>query len=82
MCAPCARENVRATPGEQVNQATKLNTNECAWPPAPAALECLKAIANNQLRLYPDPVSLELRQLVGELWGHPAEGYSRWQWLR
>ena len=42
--------------------------------PAPAALECLKAIANNQLRLYPDPVSLELRQLVGELWGHPAEG--------
>ena len=26
------------TPGEQVNECIKLNTNECAWGPAPGVL--------------------------------------------
>jgi histidinol-phosphate aminotransferase len=62
------------TPGEQVNDCLKLNTNECAWAPSPAVLECLQAVASNALRLYPDPVSLQLRKLAAELWGHPAAG--------
>ena len=73
------RDNVRSmrayTPGEQVNDCLKLNTNECAWPPAPGVLDCLKAIGTNALRLYPDPVSQQLRSLAAELWGHPLKEY-------
>ncbi len=49
------------TPGEQINKCIKLNTNESAFPPSPRVLSVLKQIANDEIRLYPDPVSRALR---------------------
>ena len=42
--------------------------------PSPAVFECLQDIANNALRLYPDPVSQQLRNTAADIWGHPAAG--------
>ena len=39
----------------------KLNTNEGAFPPSPRVMAALAAIADETLRLYPDPVSARLR---------------------
>ena len=48
------------TPGEQINDLVKLNTNESAYPPSPRVMAVLAAIADDTLRLYPDPVSAKL----------------------
>lgn len=60
------RDDVRAmapyTPGEQINQAIKLNTNECPWPPAPAVIDALNGHDAAALRLYPDPMATGLRR--------------------
>lgn len=61
------------TPGEQVRDCVKLNTNECAWGPSPAALALLKAVGDDQLRLYPDPVSRRLREAAAALYGVTPE---------
>jgi len=57
------------TPGEQVNQCIKLNTNECPWGPSPAVKAVLAGIADDQLRLYPDPVSRALRGVAAQVYG-------------
>ncbi|TVR11093.1 MAG: histidinol-phosphate transaminase [Planctomycetota bacterium] len=62
------------TPGEQVNDCLKLNTNECAWPPSPAVQACLSQLSGESMRLYPDPMSHALREAAAALWGHPANG--------
>jgi histidinol-phosphate aminotransferase len=49
------------TPGEQINNCIKLNTNESAYPPSPRTLDLLKRIAEDELRLYPDPIFHALR---------------------
>jgi len=51
-------------PGEQPRgqRLVKLNTNECPYPPAPAVLAAIAATTAEQLRLYPDPGALALRQ--------------------
>lgn len=54
------------TPGEQVRDCIKLNTNECAYGPSPAVLAVLQATGEDALRLYPDPVSRRLRDLCAE----------------
>jgi histidinol-phosphate aminotransferase len=60
------RPEIRAmqgyTPGEQVRDCIKLNTNECPWGPSPAVLSALAACSPESLRLYPDPQGLLLRQ--------------------
>jgi len=61
------------TPGEQVNSCVKLNTNECPYPPSPAVLAVLGDIAADRLRLYPDPLSRELREIAGEAFGVAAD---------
>ncbi|MBA3687127.1 MAG: histidinol-phosphate transaminase [Planctomycetes bacterium] len=61
------------TPGEQLGKAIKLNTNECPWPPSPAVLAVLGAIGADQLRLYPDPVSRELRRAAAAAYGVSPE---------
>jgi histidinol-phosphate aminotransferase len=50
------------TPGEQVRDCVKLNTNECPWPPSPAVIAALRSTGPDGLRLYPDPRS----RAVGE----------------
>jgi len=71
------RADVRAmagyTPGEQITGAIKLNTNECAHPPSPRVMETLARIADDSLRLYPDPVSRRLRETAAALHGVGAD---------
>jgi histidinol-phosphate aminotransferase len=57
------------TPGEQIADLTKLNTNEGAHPPSPRVMAALAAIADDSLRLYPDPVSRKLRAAAAARFG-------------
>jgi histidinol-phosphate aminotransferase len=57
------------TPGEQVNNCTKLNTNECAWGPSASVKAALQAYDPEHLRLYPCPVSRGLREAAAEVYG-------------
>jgi len=49
-------------PGEQPKDRIriKLNTNENPYPPSPGVLECIRNLANEDLRLYPDPDAVSL----------------------
>lgn len=57
------------TPGEQVNNCIKLNTNECAWGPSAAVLKAVAEINPDQLRLYPSPMCDRLRATAAEVFG-------------
>ncbi len=61
-------------PGEQPRVANllKLNTNESPYGPSPRALEAIGAAASDDLRLYPDPSSLALREAIGASFGLSA----------
>jgi len=50
----------------------KLNSNENPFPPSPRVREILQKLPYEDLRLYPDPVSLELREKLGALYGFSA----------
>jgi histidinol-phosphate aminotransferase len=50
----------------------KLNSNENPFPPSPRVREVLQRLAYEDLRLYPDPLSLELREKLGKLYGFPV----------
>lgn len=54
------------TPGEQPRNSDiiKLNTNENPYPPSPKVLEAISEIKSENLRLYPDPECLELREVI------------------
>src|SRR4051794_31615965 len=57
------------TPGLQPTESgwTKLNTNECPYPPSPRVAEALReeiGADGASLRLYPDPKSTPLRAAV------------------
>jgi histidinol-phosphate aminotransferase len=60
------------TPGEQIADLTKLNTNEGAFPPSPRVRTALGAIADESLRLYPDPTSSGLRAAAAARYGVSA----------
>ena len=61
------------TPGEQIGGAVKLNTNESAFSPSPRVRAVLAGIADDSLRLYPDPVSRKLRETAAALYGLAPE---------
>ncbi|WP_414578184.1 histidinol-phosphate transaminase [Anabaena sp. CCY 9402-a] len=74
------RANVNAMasyiPGEQPPRGTqiiKLNSNENAYPPSPAALEALKNIDSESLRRYPEPFGGQFRQAVSQVLGVPSD---------
>ncbi len=50
----------------------KLNSNENPFPPSPRLREVLQQVAYEDLRLYPDPMSLEIREKLGSLYGFAA----------
>ncbi|WP_310619799.1 histidinol-phosphate transaminase [Flexibacterium corallicola] len=54
------------TPGEQPKQQQfiKLNTNEHPYGPSPRALEAIRQAADERLKLYPEPASIELRSAI------------------
>jgi len=58
-----ARELHPYVPGEQprLPDLIKLNTNESPYGPSPKALAAIRAAANDDLRLYPDPDATKLR---------------------
>ena len=57
--------------GEQprIANLVKLNTNENPYGPSPKALEAVRAAADDSLRLYPDPVALDLRNAIAKRYG-------------
>ena len=69
---PAIRAMPPYTPGEQIADLTKLNTNEGAHPPSPRVMATLAAIADEALRLYPDPLSRKLRQTAAARFGVTA----------
>jgi histidinol-phosphate aminotransferase len=66
-----ARELKPYVPGEQPRLAdlVKLNTNENPFPPSPKALAAIRAAANDDLRLYPDPEARRLRETLAAYHG-------------
>jgi histidinol-phosphate aminotransferase len=61
----------------------KLNTNENPYPPSPGVIEAIQrvlsdgAAAGDQLRLYPDPESRELREAVAARYNvRPAQVFA------
>lgn len=57
-------------PGEQPKQEspihTKLNTNENPYPPSSQAINAMQSAINADLRLYPDPESSDLKQVIAQ----------------
>ena len=58
-------------PGEQPRDKkyVKLNTNENPYPPSKKVLEAVKNSANEDLRLYPDPLGTELNETIANFYG-------------
>jgi histidinol-phosphate aminotransferase len=63
------------TPGEQpkADSLIKLNTNENPYPPSPKVAECLKSIDYDNLRLYPNPTTDELRKIIANLYRYSKD---------
>jgi histidinol-phosphate aminotransferase len=61
-------------PGEQprVQNLIKLNTNEHPYGPSPKVLAAIAAQTNDNLRLYPDPTALALREEIASRFGLTA----------
>jgi histidinol-phosphate aminotransferase len=63
-------------PGEQprIEGLVKLNTNENPYPPSPRVLAAIRAVNEDQLKLYPDPQSTALRNALAARFGlEPAQ---------
>ncbi len=62
------------TPGEQPKETDviKLNTNENPFPPPDNILQVLKEISPEELRKYPDPLALELRKKIVQIYNLPG----------
>jgi histidinol-phosphate aminotransferase len=69
------RSNIAAMvgyfPGEQPQDQgfIKLNTNENPYPPSPKVYSALRKAINPSLRLYPDPLSDNLRMTAADVYG-------------
>jgi histidinol-phosphate aminotransferase len=69
--SPFVSTLVPYVPGEQpkLSKLIKLNTNENPYGPSPKAIAAMRAIVNDDLRLYPDPNSDLLKQAVVAYYG-------------
>ncbi len=58
------RELSGYVPGEQPQSrhVIKLNTNENPYPPSPQVIAAIAEVASAELRLYPDPLAVEVRR--------------------
>lgn len=72
---PAIRAMTGYVPGEQPRDRRyiKLNTNENPYPPSPRVLEAVRACAEENLRLYPDPMADALRDRAAEVYGFRRE---------
>ena len=72
---PCIASMKGYVPGFQPDPREnfiKLNSNENPFPPSRKVQEVLRNLAYEDLRLYPDPASLKLREQLGSLYGFSA----------
>ncbi len=69
--SPLVRQLRPYVPGEQpkMQRLVKLNTNENPYGPSPRVLEAIRAQLDERLRLYPDPESEQLREVVARYHG-------------
>lgn len=69
--SPITASLVPYVPGEQPKDKKyiKLNTNENPYPPSPHVLDAIRAAADGDLRLYPDPTCEQLNQTIAEYYG-------------
>ncbi|WP_404363804.1 histidinol-phosphate transaminase [Marinobacter sp.] len=69
--SPLVRELVPYVPGEQPRMANqvKLNTNENPFGPSPKVIEAIRSEVGENLRLYPDPEGLKLKQALASYHG-------------
>lgn len=65
------RRVVPYVPGEQPAQKNiiKLNTNENPYPPAPGVQRLTEKLDSGSFRLYPDPDTTELTEVLAERYG-------------
>jgi histidinol-phosphate aminotransferase len=56
------------SPGEQpqINNITKLNTNENPYGPSPKVIKAISEAADDRLRLYPPPEADQLKQTIAQ----------------
>jgi histidinol-phosphate aminotransferase len=56
------------SPGEQpqINNITKLNTNENPFGPSPKVIKAISEAADGRLRLYPPPEADQLKQTIAQ----------------
>lgn len=66
------------TPGEQLNRPDiiKLNTNENPYPPSPKVGAAIRAVTDDEIRKYPDPLSVALRRACAERYGYADESWT------
>lgn len=69
--SPFVKNLVPYVPGEQpkLTNLVKLNTNENPYGPSPRALDAIRAVATDDLRLYPDPNGQALKDAVARYYG-------------
>jgi histidinol-phosphate aminotransferase len=72
--SPFVNDLVPYVPGEQpkLTKLVKLNTNENPYGPSPKAIDAMRAVISDELRLYPDPNSDLLKQAVARYYGVDA----------
>lgn len=65
------------SPGEQpkTKNYIKLNTNENPFPPSKLVINSLTKFDFNNLRKYPDPDSLKLKQSLGQKFNLPCDNF-------
>ena len=69
-------KNIEAyVPGEQPRDKkyVKLNTNENPYEPSPKVLEAMKEAVNGDLKLYPEPTCIELREAIAKYYNLNSE---------
>ena len=69
------RKVVPYVPGEQPRETdlVKLNTNENPYPPSPAVKKAIAEAKSDELRLYPDPMAVRLRDAAASVYGISRE---------
>lgn len=69
--SPIVQSLTPYVPGEQPKhqRLVKLNTNENPYPPSPKAIAAMQAACADSLRLYPDPNSDQLKQVISQYYG-------------
>lgn len=69
--SPFVRDLVPYVPGEQpkLDNLIKLNTNENPYGPSPRAIEAIRAVPDDSLRLYPAPDADALKATIADYYG-------------